>query len=92
MMIKRLDALVAAQRYTPNTSWDMGFGLYQGDKVKSGVNEVYEQRLKADLLPEINRRLKQQMREILARGSEADRGALPTAPYISDAGNARKNE
>ena len=76
MMIKRLDAIVAAQRVYSRRSWGMGFGLYQGGKVKSGVNDVYEQRLKADLLPEINRRLKQQMREILARGSDADSGLL----------------
>lgn len=76
MMIKRLDAIVAAQRVYSRRSWGMGFGLYQGGKVKSGVNNVYEQRLKADLLPEINRRLKQQMREILARGSDADSGLL----------------
>ena len=76
MMIKRLDALVAAQRVYSRRLWDMGFGLYQGDKVRAGVNEAYEQRLMSDLLPEINRRLKQQMSEILVRGGDADSGFL----------------
>jgi len=76
MMIRRLDAIVAAQRVYSRRSWAMGFGLYQGDKVRAGVNEVYEQRLLDDLLPEINKRLKQQMREILVRGSDADSGLL----------------
>ncbi|MGA2400951.1 MAG: type VI secretion system membrane subunit TssM, partial [Syntrophobacteraceae bacterium] len=76
MMIKRLDALVAAQRVYSKRSWDMRFGLYQGDKVRAGVNEAYEQRLMTDLLPEINRRLKQQMNEILARGGDSDAGFL----------------
>jgi type VI secretion system protein ImpL len=76
MMIKRLDALVAAQRVYSTRSWNMGFGLYQGEKVRAGVNEAYEQRLMADLLPEINRRLKQQMSEILVRSGDADSGFL----------------
>lgn len=76
MMIRRLDAIVAARREYSKPWWTMRFGLYQGDKVKAGVNEVYEQRLMADLLPEINRQLKRQMGEILVRGSDADSGTL----------------
>ena len=76
MIVKRLDALVAARQVYAEHLWYMGFGLYQGDKVRAGVDEVYEQRLAADLLPEIKRRLEQQMRETLARGGEADTGWL----------------
>lgn len=76
MMVNRLDAIAAAQRVYSKPSWTMRFGLYQGDKIRTAVNEVYEQRLMGDLLPEINRRLKQQMGEILSRGTDADSGFL----------------
>src|SRR5208337_4382037 len=76
MMIKRLDALVAARRVYSTRSWNMGFGLYQGEKVRAGVNEAYEQRLMADLLPEISRRLRQQMSEILVQSGDSDSGFL----------------
>jgi type VI secretion system protein ImpL len=76
MMVKRLDALVAAKRVYSTRSWNMGFGLYQGEKVRAGVNEAYEQRLMADLLPEISKRLRQQMSEILVQSGDANSGFL----------------
>jgi type VI secretion system protein ImpL len=75
-IIKRLDAIADAKRVYGKHSWTMGFGLYQGDKVNAGVNEVYGQRLMADLLPQINLQIKQQMRQILARSNDADSGYL----------------
>ena len=75
-MVARLNALVAARDVYQDRSWEMGFGLYQGDKIRTGVNDVYEQRLMIDLLPEISRRLKGQISEILQRGNIADSGLL----------------
>ncbi len=75
-MVARLNALVAAREVYKDRSWTTGFGLYQGDKVRAGVNDVYEQRLMIDLLPEINRRLKRQMVEVMQRGDAADSGLL----------------
>ena len=76
MIVNRLDALAAAKRVYSAHPWDMGFGLYQGDKVNAGIDEVYEERLKADLLPAIDQRLEQQMNELLAQGDNADSGLL----------------
>lgn len=75
-MVARLNALMAAQKVYSERTWDMGFGLYQGDKIRAGVNDVYEQRLLADLLPEINRRLKSRIYEIVRKGDPADSGLL----------------
>ena len=75
-VVARLNALSEARNEYRNRSWLMGFGLYQGDKIEAGIDEVYERRLVADLLPEINRRLKMHMREILQRGQAADSGSL----------------
>lgn len=76
MIVNRLDALAAAKRVYSAHPWDMRFGLYQGDKVNAGIEEVYEERLKADLLPAIDQRLEQQMNELLAQGDNADSGRL----------------
>jgi type VI secretion system protein ImpL len=75
-MIARLNALVAARNVYKDRSWEMGFGLYQGDKIRTGINDVYEQRLMIDLLPEINRRLKGQIYEVMQRGDGADSALL----------------
>jgi type VI secretion system protein ImpL len=75
-MIARLNALDAARSVYQDRSWEMGFGLYQGDKIRAGINDVYEQRLLSDLLPEINNRLKGQIYAIMQRGDAADTGTL----------------
>lgn len=75
-MVARLNALSEARGQYAKRSWSMGFGLYQGDKIRAGIDEVYERRLVADLLPEIDRRLKWHMRQILQQGQAADSGFL----------------
>ncbi|MEN6439744.1 MAG: type VI secretion system membrane subunit TssM [Syntrophobacter sp.] len=76
LIVARLDALNSAYDVYKNPSWTMGFGLYQGRKIQAAINDVYEQRLLADLLPEIARRLKYQMLEILQRGESGDSAQL----------------
>ena len=75
-ILARLNAIAEARGEYPDQSWKMGFGLYQGDKIRAAIDDVYEQRLKADLLPEIVRRLKMNMVEITRAGQTADLGLL----------------
>ena len=73
----RLNAIKSAQDvYPAPRPWSMGIGLYQGEKILDAVNEAYKSRLLADLLPEINRRLKTQMMQIMQKADSSDSGRL----------------
>jgi type VI secretion system protein ImpL len=57
-------------------SWWMGFGLYQGDKLRDGIDRVYETLLKNNLLPLVKARLEQRIHARLSGGKDADMTAL----------------
>jgi type VI secretion system protein ImpL len=54
----------------------MGFGLYQGDKLQAGINLIYEQLLRNNLLPLIKARLEQRIHAHLYRGTDDDFAVL----------------
>ena len=76
VMVDRLNGLSAARGEYPPYRWTMGFGLYQGDKIGTVIGQVYQRRLMAELLPEINRRLKTHMGEVLQQGANGDSAYL----------------
>ena len=60
-LLGRLNLMQAAKTVYQNPSWWMGFGLNQGDKLQDGINRVYEQLLKKNLLPIVKARLEQRI-------------------------------
>jgi len=64
-LLARLNVLQSAHDVYTGHPWSMGFGLYQGDKLRSGINYAYEASLKNSYLPLIKARLEQHMVESL---------------------------
>ncbi len=60
-LLPKLNALVAAKDVYQQTGWSSGFGLYQGDKIDSGINIAYERLLRENFLGLITQRLKERM-------------------------------
>jgi type VI secretion system protein ImpL len=58
-LVERLNALQAAKKVYADRSVWMRFGLFQGDKLSAGADEVYEQLIKKRLFPAIIRDLEQ---------------------------------
>ena len=69
-LLERLTVLQTAHDVYERRPWGMRLGLYQGDKLQAGVDHVYEELLKHNLLPRIQRRLEQRMLEQM-RGHDA---------------------
>lgn len=60
-LLPKLNALAAAKDVYEQTGWSSGFGLYQGDKIDSGVDIAYERLLRENFLALITQRLKERM-------------------------------
>lgn len=50
-LVARLNALQSAKNIYVQSSFWMTFGLFQGDKLRAGADQIYEQLLKKRLLP-----------------------------------------
>ncbi|UCF92437.1 MAG: type VI secretion system membrane subunit TssM [Desulfobacterales bacterium] len=75
-LLARLNVLKTAQdQYKERPLW-MGFGLYQGDKIRSGIRHAYEQSLRNNLLPLIKVRLEGRMQARLQAREASDLEAL----------------
>ena len=75
-LLARLNVLRAAHDQYSDPSWWMRFGLYQGDKLQSEIDRVYDQLLRDDMLPLIEARLSQRLQEGLQTGSGSDTDVL----------------
>ena len=60
-LLPKLNALLAAKEVFRQTGWRAGFGLYQGDKIESAVNVVYERLLREQFQALVVQRLKTRM-------------------------------
>ena len=64
VLLSRLTVLQTAHEVYERRPWGMmRLGLYQGAKLQAGIDYVYEELLKHTLLPRIQGRLEQRMRE-----------------------------
>jgi len=71
-LFERLNALQAAKKvYEGHSIW-MTFGLFQGDKLSAGAEEVYEQLLKKRLFPAIIHDLEQELNARVIEGSKTN--------------------
>lgn len=60
-LLPKLNALLAAKDVYQQAGWTAGFGLYQGDKIGSGVDVAYQRLLRESFLTLITQRLKERM-------------------------------
>jgi len=60
-LLPRLNALQAADDVFGDGRWNLGFGLYQGEKLQAGIHQTYEKLLRESFAPLIVQRLKERM-------------------------------
>ncbi|NOT11217.1 MAG: type VI secretion system membrane subunit TssM [Methylococcaceae bacterium] len=70
-LLKEMDAFYALRDVFPQDSpWSMGFGLYQGNKIRPLVDETYAKQLQNRYLPLIKARLEQRLSGGEAKNTE----------------------
>ena len=60
-LLPKLNALTAAKDVYRQTGISSGFGLYQGDKIDSGITVAYERLLRENFMTLVTLRLKERM-------------------------------
>ena len=71
-LVERLNALQAAKKVYEGRSLWMTFGLFQGDKLSIGADEVYKQLLNKRLFPTIIQDLEQDLNTRVLEGSRTN--------------------
>jgi type VI secretion system protein ImpL len=75
-LLARLNIMQEANDVYRPRSWWMGFGLYQGDKIQDGIQRVYGEMLRNNLLPLVKARLEQRIHARLYGTRDDDMSAL----------------
>jgi type VI secretion system protein ImpL len=75
-LLVRLNIMQQAIDIYEDRSWWMGFGLYQGDKLRDGISRLYDRLLQDNLLPLVKARLEQRIHARLSGNKDADMPAL----------------